>query len=92
LAGARNCLHITVTDAEVWVRSFFPFSALAQELDLEHRIPRLSITSVQPKQSALVRTVLLDYRDECGQTHRLSLVLRKPDDFLRALDLQTERV
>jgi hypothetical protein len=49
--GARNCLHVTVTDTEVWIRTFFPFSALAQQFDLEHRIPRASIVGVQPKQS-----------------------------------------
>jgi hypothetical protein len=92
LGGARNCLQVTVTDAEVWIRPFFPFSVLAQQFDLEHRIARASITSVQPTQSAFVRSLILDYRDERGQTHRLSLMLRKPDDFLRALDLQTQTV
>jgi hypothetical protein len=92
LGGARNCLQVTVTDAEVWVRPFFPFSILAQELDLEHRISRASITSVQATQSAFVRSLLLDYRDERGQSHRLSLVLRKPDEFMRALSLQSQPV
>ena len=92
LGGARNCLQITVTDTEVWIRTFFPFSALAQQFDLEHRIPRASITSVQPKQSAFVRAILLDYRDDRGQTHRLSLALKKPDDFLSALSSQTHKV
>src|SRR5262245_4847738 len=66
LGGARNCLHVTVTDAEVWIRPVFPFIILAQQFDLEHRIPRASITSVQPKQSAFVRSLHLDYRDERG--------------------------
>jgi hypothetical protein len=92
LGGAGNCLQVTVTDTEVWTRTFFPFSVLARQFDLEHRIPRASITSVQPKQSAFVRTILLDYRDERGQTHRLSLALKRPDDFLRALSLQTQTV
>src|SRR5688572_2791074 len=43
LGGARNCLHVTVTDTEVQIRLFFPFSLLAQQFDLEHRIPRASI-------------------------------------------------
>jgi len=92
LGGARNCLQVTVTDAEVWIRPFFPFSILAQQFDLEHRIARASITSVEPTRSAFARTLLLDYRDERGQTHRLSLALKKPDDFLRALGLQTQTV
>jgi hypothetical protein len=92
LGGARNCLHVTVTDTKVWIRTVFPFSVLVQQFDLEHRIPRASITSVPPKQSAFVRTILLDYRDDRGQTHRLWLALKKPDDFLKALSLQTQTV
>ncbi len=42
--GARNCLRVTVTDDEVWVRMFFPFS-LIKEADLEYRIARECITS-----------------------------------------------
>jgi hypothetical protein len=89
--GARNCLQVTVTDTEVWIRSYFPFNVLAQQFDLEHRIPRASIMGVQPKQSAFVRAILLDYRDDRGQTHRLSLAMKKPDDFLSALSSQTQK-
>ena len=88
LGGARNCLQVTVTDTEVWIRPFFPFSILSRDFDLEHRIARSSITCVQPSQSTFARPLLLDYRDDRGKAHRLSLLLRKPDDFLRALDLQ----
>ena len=73
----------------VWIRTFFPFSILAQQFDLEHRIPRASIMSVQAKPSAFAHTILLGYRDERGHIHKLSLVLKKPDDFLRALSFQT---
>jgi hypothetical protein len=92
LGGARNCLHVTVTDKEVWIRTYFPFSVLVQQVDLEHRISRASITSAQPKRLPFARSILLDYRDDHGQVHRLSLVLKKPDDFLKALDLQTQMV
>ena len=92
IGGARHCLRVTVTDAEVWIRPFFPFNILAQEFDLEHRIARASITSIQPTQSAFVRAILVEYRDERGQPHRLTLVLKKPDDFLSALGLQTQPI
>jgi hypothetical protein len=92
LGGARNCLHVTVTDTEVWIRTFFPLSVLAQQADLEHRIPRASITSAESKQLPFARRVLLDHRDDHGQVHRFSLVLKKPDDFLRALNLHTQIV
>lgn len=87
LGGARHCLHVTVTDAEVWIRPFFPFIILAQSFDLEHRIPRTFITSIRPTQSVLIQSLLLEYRDARGNNHRLSLALRNPDGFLRALGL-----
>jgi hypothetical protein len=92
LGGARNCLRVTVTDTEVWIRPFFPVSVLAQYFDLEHRIVRTSITRVQPSQSAFAQSILLDYRDDRGQLHRLSLILHSPNEFRRALDLQEEPV
>jgi len=88
--GAARCLQVTVTDDEVWVRMGFPFNVLASQVDLEHRIPRASIVSVQPSDSG--RSLLLDYRDQQSQTHRLSLVLRRPDEFLRLLSMKTQTV
>ena len=82
--GARNCLRVTVTDDEVWVRSFFPFY-LITESDLEHRIPRDAITSAQLARSTFRRSVLLDFRLPDGSSRRLSLFLRDPESFLAAL-------
>lgn len=83
--GASNCLRVTVTDNEVWVRGFVPFN-LITESDLEHRIPRDSITSVQLANSALGRrVVLLDFRLPAGGSRRLSLFLRQPERFLATL-------
>ncbi len=88
LGGPAGCLQVTVTDDEVWVRSGFPFNVIGSLSDMEHRIPRASIISVQPSDSG--RSLLLDYRDQQGQTHRLSLLLRGSDDFLRALGYQRQ--
>jgi hypothetical protein len=92
LGGAKRCLEVTVTDAEVWIRAPFPHNIFALELDLEHRIPRSSIIDVRQHQSRFVNSVWLEYRNVHGATHRLSLLLQKPDDFLRALDLQPKAV
>jgi hypothetical protein len=85
LGGASRCLRVTVTDTEVWIRPYPPFDIFAQMFDMEHRIPRASITSVRPGKTLWVRTLILDYQDQAGQMHRVSLVLRNPDAFLRAL-------
>ena len=90
--GAKQCLCVTVTDTEVWIRTFFPFSVFAQRCDLEHRIPKACIMGLRSKQSAFGRTITLDYHDERGQSHTLTLMLKRPDDFLRALDLQVKVV
>src|SRR3954469_15230920 len=40
IGGAAGCLEVIVTDAEVWIRSSFPFNLLAQTYGLEHRVNR----------------------------------------------------
>jgi hypothetical protein len=87
LGGVRNCLHITVTDTEVWLRLPFLLGIFAQDVNLEHRISRTSIASVQMVPSRSRRRILLEYRDDHGQLHGLSLILRDPNGFLRALNL-----
>jgi len=47
LGGAHNCLRIVVTREEVWVTTYFPFTAFVGFYDLEHRIRRDAITDVQ---------------------------------------------
>lgn len=85
---------MTVTDTEVWLRLDFPFNvvAFAGHSDLECRIPRASIVSLQPIQSLLTKSVLLSYRDEQGKTHAYSLKLRERDEFVRALGLPLQTV
>lgn len=85
LGGARNCLRVTVTDTEVWIRSFFPFSLLAGDFDLEHRIPLSSISSAELSNSAFRRFVLLDFNFADGSNRRIQLFLRDPDAFLSSL-------
>jgi hypothetical protein len=85
MGRAADCLEVTVTDAEVWIRMGFPFNLLAQTCDLEHRINRDSITRLEPEGTGLRRGIILEYRDPGGQTHELFLRLRKADDFLTAL-------
>jgi hypothetical protein len=88
MGRAADCLEVTVTDTEVWIRLSFPFSLLARRYGLEHRINRDSITRLQPEGAGLRRGIILQYRDPGGQTHELFLQLRKADDFLTALGKQ----
>jgi len=85
--GARNCLKVTVTNTEVWIRPFFPFAFLAPTFDLEHRIPRSRIESALIGESLFTSPVNLLYRDDQARPRRLSLVLRNPEAFMQALDI-----
>jgi hypothetical protein len=78
-------LHVTVTDTEVWLRLIFPFNVFGQKCDLEHRIPKKSIMRLETKASRLFPAVLLDYRDNRGRVHQFSLILEKPEDFIKAI-------
>jgi len=85
LGGARNCLHVSVTDTEVWIRMPFPLNVLAENFDLEHRISRDAITNVEVVPIRTQQSVLLEYRDKQGRGHRLSLTLRDREAFLEAV-------
>ncbi len=85
LGGARNCMRVTVTDTEVWLRSFFQFSLLAGDFYLEHRIPLSSISSAELRNSAFRRFVLLDFNLADGSNRRVQLFLRGPDASLSSL-------
>jgi hypothetical protein len=86
LGGASNCLTVTVTDSEVWIRSWFLLEVLAgHQFDLIHRIPRTSFTAARRKSPDSPRNVILEFRDTQGEPHRIELILRKGDEFLRVL-------
>jgi hypothetical protein len=85
LGGANHCLRVTVTDEEIWVRSYFLLDLIV-DVDLRHRIPRESVTSAQLAESRFGRRVLLDFRLPDGGSRRLSLHLRDPGRFLIALE------
>jgi hypothetical protein len=90
MKGAKKCLHITVTESELWIRPTGWLCFMAPAYDLEHRIAKSSLSIVEPLETQAVfsQTVVIDYRDEQNQYHRLSLKLKSPEDFLKALGLQ----
>ena len=83
--GARNCLRLIVTDTELWIRPFFPFSALAGVFDLNHRIPLEKITSISSNKIMFKHSILLSYQDENDENHSVELIPRNFDKFNGAL-------
>ncbi len=83
--GAQNGLKIIVTDEELWVVLVFPFSALAELTDLEHRVRKDDITRVTERRHFFVRWFLIDFLDQEGQRHRVDLRPRRWRQFKEAL-------
>ena len=86
LGQASGCVTVVVTDEDVRVWLPFPFSVFAYELDLEHCIPRSSITGLEEKPQWFGRLLLLEFTDVEGQPCRIDLQLRRPVEFLKALN------
>ena len=86
--GARNCLRLLISESELWVTPVFPFSALAESIDLDHRIPLVSIQEVNFDKGLLGTRCTLKYKDETGATHLLEVSPKKPEEFMAALNNQ----
>ncbi len=85
MGSAANCLKITVTDEELWVVPVFPFSALAKYSDLEHRVRKEDITQVTERRQLFIRSFLIDFLDQDGQSHRIQIHPRRWRQFKEAL-------
>lgn len=85
MGGASNCLTVVVTRTHLAITTFFPFTALAGSFDLEHLIPLSDITNVGPKG----RVTKVKFRCNDGGRRKVTLRMRNPGEFLRALKGQT---
>jgi hypothetical protein len=87
IGGARNCLMVAVTPQELIVQPWFPLNLmfLPEIYDLEHRIPRANIRGIKESRFVFGKTIRIDYLDLAGGMHAISLILRKPDDFLQSI-------
>lgn len=81
LGGADHCLCVTVTDDELWVAPHFPFSAFAAKFDLDHRVHRDTITSVEQNG----KKTRVTFAIEDGDQRTITLRLRNADRFRAAL-------
>ena len=90
--SASGCVWVVATDEEVRVWLPFPFSPMAYEVDLEHRIPLTSITGLEQRRHWLGTSLLLDYTNEEGESRRIELQLRRPVEFLKALNTKPDEI
>lgn len=84
MGGARNCLSILLSRTALIIRPQFPFNLmfLPEIYDLEHSISRSKIRNISDGSG---KSVFIDYELDNGSTRRISLALRKKDEFLHAV-------
>lgn len=82
LGGAQNCLTIILTEDELWITTFFPFTAFVGFYDLEHRIPIGCITELQ-RDGKKFTIDFVNYNAEPG---RIALRLRRAEQFVDAIE------
>jgi len=89
--GASRCLRITVTKEEVWLRTYFPFTAFISEFNLEHRIQISSIVALGEVPGLFRPAIELKFKDSSGVLHTIQLYVNQPAIFLHALQTQITR-
>lgn len=85
LGGANNCLRLVITNSELWVTLIFPFSAMADRLDLEHRIALKAIKPVQLQSSFLRKSLRVSFQGQDHEEHTIEVTPRHMDRFASAL-------
>ena len=81
IGGASRSLDITVTDTELWIRSFVLLAGIAQQHDLIHRIRLSNITRTKDEGSF----VKVEFKNEKGQSKQVVINTRDKTDFISAI-------
>ncbi len=82
LGGAQNCLRILLTPKELWITPIFPFSALGGVFDLDHRIKRSDILSIESGSIWFRKSAIVTYRDDAGVSLKVEVVPKNLETFL----------
>ena len=86
LGGASRCLYVAVAHRHLIIRPHFPFNLmfLPEVYGLEHKVPLEQITKVEFRPGVRKRLEIA-FRDNNGQSRRVSLYLRKPQELVSVL-------
>lgn len=86
LGGASRCLIVAVVGKRLIIRPRFPFNLmfLPEIYGLEHDVPVDQVTRVELTSGRLGR-VRLEFRDPRDSLHDITVHLRNPDEFVKAL-------
>lgn len=81
MGGANRCLTIIVTESQLAVNTFFPFTFFSDKIDMEHVIPINKVTEYVSKGSI----VEIDFIRADGTEGKISLYLKSPAEFMQAI-------
>jgi hypothetical protein len=78
---------VQVTENELDIHPFVPFNwfFLPEIYGLEHKVPLSQIYSAQIVKKFFWRKVEIDFRTRDGGNESVTLMLKKPEDFLAAI-------
>ncbi len=79
---ASNCLTVLVTNTHLVITTFFPFTAIVKQCGLEHFIPIHNVLKATLDQ----RIVDLEFIQKDNSLRKISLHLKNPEVFLRAIE------
>ena len=92
LGGARNCLLVAVTPDALVIQPRFPLNLmfLPEIYDLEHRIIGPNIRRIGRRKSIFGEGIDIQFIDAGGEERSVTLYLRSPEDFLKAVRRLTD--
>lgn len=85
--GAENCLRVVVTNSELLIAPIFPFSIFSDIYDLEHKIDKDKISNIEEGKILWRKSLIIDYVDDAGLTHRIQIEPKRVDEFRSALGM-----
>lgn len=92
IGGASNCLAVEMSRNALVIRTMFPLNMMPFEIyDLEHFIPKDKIKSIQRGENdGRKGSVVIEY-EAAGGSKCVELLLRKREEFLRAVGTSFQR-
>ncbi len=91
LCWANNCLRVELYRTELRVRlmpplSWFPFAALCNRMDVQHRVPMGDIVGVEAGRHWGHRAVTISYRDRQRGVRSFELIVREVEGLIADLE------
>jgi hypothetical protein len=87
--GAKNCLHIQLTDKELIIKTFLVLAFIARRNDLLHRVPFSKIKSLRLEDAFYRTKLFITFVDEKNRMNEIVLVSKNNQQIKTLLELET---